>query len=172
MLMPEASLNQGFLLHPCSNTAAPAFLFYLMCCQMELHFARPADWCCWFGPFMCLCQCWQVNQPRRLVLQAPSYTVSPLELQRAYANIMHRPWGYMGVGQWFLAYPVFILCLWGVRSLPPYSEYDPPQPTKLYSCATTAPLLLPTRRASPQLPACIYKVIQIHSLQSYTKPTN
>ena len=72
----------------------------------------------------------------------------------------------------FLDYPVFLLCLWGVRSLPPSSASDPPQPARLYSCDATAPLILPKMHASLQRPAFNYKVIQIYTLQLYTEPTN
>ena len=172
MIITVASLNQGLLLHTCSKTAAPALLFTLLCCQMKLNFAGTVEYRYWLGTLLRLCQCWRVKRPQKLVSQAPSYAALPLYLWPAYANIMYWPWGYMGAGKLFLAYPVFLLCLWGVCSLPPPSASDPLEPTKLHYCAATAPLLIPTRHASSQWPACNYKVIQIYTLQLYTKPTN
>ena len=170
MIIPAASLTKVLLLNTCRNAATNPVLFSLLFCHTELHFAQPAQYRCWLGPLLHLFWCWQGNQPRRLVLQAPSYVALPLELRPAHAHIMHQNWGYMGVGKWFLAYPVFLLRLWGVRFLPTSYVSDPPQSVNMYSCATTAPLIIPTRHAYLQPRACNYKVFQIYTLQSYTEP--
>ena len=153
MRMPLASLTQGLLLHPCINASAPALLFTLLCCQMEFHFARHEECCCWLGPLLRLCQCWQGRCPQQWVLQAPSYAVFTLEARACICKYIALTLRIYGHWTNFFSLSSFTLCLWGVRFLPPNFEYDPLHPIKLHSCATTAPLFLPTRHASLQQPA-------------------
>ena len=68
-------------------------------------------------------------------------------------------------GRWTMVFTSssFLLCLWYVHYLPTYSASDPPQPSKMNSCAATAPLLLPTSRDYLKRPSCNYKVLQYTS---------
>ena len=106
--IPDSRFISTSVYQCCCVCLAIFFIYF----HTEFYFAWPTIFCFWLGPLLCICQSWQVNKPHKLILQAPSYAVSPLDLQPAYANIIHRPQGFMGVGKWYLPYPEPILCLW------------------------------------------------------------